>query len=243
MDGIRLNALVIGARAAGEADKILTLFSVSGKLSAKIRGVRKAAAKLKFAAQPFCFGEFMLSRRGSSHVVTGCTPIELFSGLLTDPDRYYAGSAVIELLGAAEGGGENAPVLLVAALRALESLSMTDAQPQTVLCAFLLRALSALGYGISIEPCARCGGMLPAKVYFSPEEGGFCCGLCPGGSEVPRAVYDALRLAGAAPHDRLDRLKLSTAGLSGALKLVCGRAAQLLGTPLKSAEQLLKELP
>ncbi len=42
--------MVIGARAAGEADKILTLFSVSGKLSAKIRGVRKAAAMARAEA-------------------------------------------------------------------------------------------------------------------------------------------------------------------------------------------------
>ena len=42
----------------GENDKILTLLSAEeGRITAGIKGVKKAGAKLKFAAQPFCFAE------------------------------------------------------------------------------------------------------------------------------------------------------------------------------------------
>ena len=49
----------------GENDKILTLLSAErGKISAGIKGVKKAGAKLKFAAQPFCLAEYVLTGRG-----------------------------------------------------------------------------------------------------------------------------------------------------------------------------------
>ncbi len=44
-----------------ENDKILTLLTAEmGKITAGIKGVKKAGAKLKFAAQPFCFAEYIL---------------------------------------------------------------------------------------------------------------------------------------------------------------------------------------
>ena len=50
---IKVNALMIRATDYGENDKILTLLTAErGKISAGIKGVKKAGAKLKFAALP-----------------------------------------------------------------------------------------------------------------------------------------------------------------------------------------------
>ena len=52
----KVDALVLRTADFGETDKMLTLFTLqSGKLSAAAKGVRKAGAKLRFAAQPSCF--------------------------------------------------------------------------------------------------------------------------------------------------------------------------------------------
>lgn len=51
----KINALMIRSVDYADNDKILSLFSLEqGVISAKIRGVKKAGAKLKFAAEPFC---------------------------------------------------------------------------------------------------------------------------------------------------------------------------------------------
>ena len=56
----KADALVLRAADWGEYDKIVTLFTAErGKLSAALKGVKRAGAKLKFAAQPFCFAEFV----------------------------------------------------------------------------------------------------------------------------------------------------------------------------------------
>ena len=71
---IKLNALMLRAADYGENDKILTLLTAEyGKITAGIKGVKKPAAKLKFAAQPFCFAEYVLARRGEKFTVINCS--------------------------------------------------------------------------------------------------------------------------------------------------------------------------
>ena len=61
----KINALMIRSVDYADNDKILSLFSLEqGVISAKIRGVKKAGAKLKFAAEPFCFAEYILAGGG-----------------------------------------------------------------------------------------------------------------------------------------------------------------------------------
>ena len=52
----KLNALMLRGVDYKDNDKMLTLYSLErGLVSAGIKGVKKAGAKLKFASQPFCF--------------------------------------------------------------------------------------------------------------------------------------------------------------------------------------------
>ena len=65
----KIKALVLRAADFKENDKLLLLYCGEyGKITASIRGVKKPGAKLKFAAEPFCFGEFMLSDRKSTRL-------------------------------------------------------------------------------------------------------------------------------------------------------------------------------
>ena len=92
-----VNALMLRAVDYNENDKILTLLSAErGKISAGIRGVKKAAARLKFAAQPFCFAEYVLAVRGGKYTVINASENESFYDLRTDVNKFYAASAVSE---------------------------------------------------------------------------------------------------------------------------------------------------
>ena len=51
----KLCGIVLSGVNFGENDKILSIFTPDkGVVSAKIKGVKKAGAKMKFAAEPFC---------------------------------------------------------------------------------------------------------------------------------------------------------------------------------------------
>ena len=52
----KTDALVLRTVDYGENDKMVTLFAADrGKIGVCMKGVKKANAKLKFAAQPFAF--------------------------------------------------------------------------------------------------------------------------------------------------------------------------------------------
>lgn len=94
----KTDALVIKATDYKENDKLLNLFTPSrGKLTAGIRGVRKPKAKLAFAAQPFCFAEYVLAEKGGRYTVTAAYLYDGFFALRTDIVRYYAACAVLEI--------------------------------------------------------------------------------------------------------------------------------------------------
>lgn len=95
----KIKALVLRAADFKENDKLLLLYCGEyGKITASIRGVKKPGAKLKFAAEPFCFGEFMLSVKDGRYAVTNCTEIESFFSLRGDVVTYCCAGCVVEQL-------------------------------------------------------------------------------------------------------------------------------------------------
>ena len=72
---VKVNALVIKAVDYKDNDRILTLYSLEkGKITAGIKGVKKAGAKLKFASEPFCFAEYILAEKPQD---VACSPIHV----------------------------------------------------------------------------------------------------------------------------------------------------------------------
>ena len=88
----KLSGIVLGGVSYGESDKILNIFTLEkGVVSAKIKGVKKSGAKLKFASEPFCFAEFIFSTSKDRRTVTGASLIESFYPLREDIVKYFAG--------------------------------------------------------------------------------------------------------------------------------------------------------
>lgn len=191
---IKVNAVVLRAADYNENDKILTLLTAElGKISAGIKGVKKAGAKLRFAAQPFCFAEFILTRRGDKYTVINASEQESFYDLRTDICRFYAASAAIEAANALTyEGDENAPVFyeLVKTLS-----SMCEGSESQSLIKFLTFALRQSGYGIALDNCIQCGNQLVGedKLRFDMDAGAFTCYDCGNGLGASRVTYNVLR--------------------------------------------------
>ena len=142
------DALVIRTVNYGESDRMVTLLSAGkGKFGAAMKGVRKAGAKLNFAAQPFCFAQYTIAERAGRKTVISASLHDGFYSLREDMTRYYTAICVLEacdalLLEEMPAGG-----MLVAAVGALEKLCAGE---EYVLIRFLLEALQFAGYPIDV---------------------------------------------------------------------------------------------
>lgn len=190
----KVNALVLRAVDYNENDKILTLLTAErGKISAGIKGVRKAAAKLKFAAQPFCFAEYVLSCRGDKYTVINASECESFYDLRCDINKFYAASAAIEAANALTFEGDECREIFYECVKTLSE--MCGGEESLALVRFLLFALRISGYGINAENCVLCGAKLSGadKLKFDMDSGSFTCAECGNGSGASRVTYNVIR--------------------------------------------------
>ncbi|MEG1529965.1 MAG: recombination protein O N-terminal domain-containing protein, partial [Clostridia bacterium] len=71
MPSKKVKAIVTRAVAYNESDMIVTLVSVEeGKLTATVKGCLKPNAKLRYAASPMNFGEYVLADTHGRYIVT-----------------------------------------------------------------------------------------------------------------------------------------------------------------------------
>ena len=194
MDNLKVNALMLRAVDYLENDKILTLLTAErGKITAGIKGVKKAGAKLRFAAQPFCFAEYILAERAGRYTVTQVSECESFYELRTDVNKFYAASAVCETALALTYEGETSAELFSDCVKTLSAMCQGD--ESIALIGFLLKALRSAGYGVNTGVCAECGASLEGKerLRFIMDTGCFTCWDCGGGVGASGITYNALR--------------------------------------------------
>jgi len=190
----KTDAIVIRAIDYKENDKLLTLFTPSrGKVTAGIKGVRKPKAKLNFAAQPFCFAEYVLSEKAGRYTVTSAYLYDGFFALRTDIVRYYAACAALEICNALLMEEEGSEGTFIAVVECLKALALTDSDPAECLLTFALQALRESGYPVDLDGCGICGADVGETPYFEFEFGFFTCKECAQGERASRSTYELLR--------------------------------------------------
>ena len=138
------DALVIRTANYGESDRMVTLLSAGrGKFGAAMKGVRKAGAKLNFAAQPFCFAQYTVAERSGRKTVISASLHDGFYSLREDMTTYYTAICVLEACDALLPEEMPAGAMLVAAVGTLQKLCAGE---EYALIAFLLEALKLSGY-------------------------------------------------------------------------------------------------
>lgn len=174
MEPIKTKAIVTRAVPYGESDMIVTLISVDrGKISASARGCLKPKAKLRYAAQPFNFGEYVLNGKNGKFIVTECSQIEGFSAITADIERYYAGFSVLDAL---EKLTREADARIFAlALKSLGELAYgAERSADAIVTDFLKGALELNGSALDFGHCNACRCVLDDRAYFSEKEGIVC---------------------------------------------------------------------
>lgn len=234
------DAVVLKAVDYGENDKILTLLTPAlGKISAGIKGVRKPAAKLKFAAQPFCFGEYSLAERGGRYTVVNCSEYESFFELSSDIKKYFAACSAAEAACALGYEGDDCTAVLGELIKAFTALSCASGDESRILIKFLVFALRVSGYGIAADDCAVCGARLTGaeKLRFEYDTGAFTCYGCGSGAGVSRVTYNVLRKLDGKSYDEDF---ITADGEKRALKLIREYAVYKLGSEFPCLTEYIK---
>ena len=233
----KINAIMLRGVDYKDNDKMLTLYSIErGLVSASVRGVKKAGAKLNFCAQPFCFAEYLLSVNQTRATVIGATEIESFYNLRVNLTSFYCATVICEYLikGATEEGNEE---LFMLAVNGLKKLNFSTENGLEVLANFLLQALNQEGYAISGANCFKCGepAHLGEYAYFDFERGQLLCCDCfsPTSTRILSVTAEALQNLFSGQSSECSSLKYL-------LKFLAYYVNKKLGFTLNSIDELLE---
>ncbi|MCL2433003.1 MAG: DNA repair protein RecO [Clostridia bacterium] len=182
---ISTQAIVLRAADYGEADRMLTLLSPEhGKISAKVRGCRKAGAKLAAAAQVFQSGEYFFAQKSGRLTLAQCLPGEGYYGLRQSLPGLTTAAYFCNLCEEAALPGQSDPELYNLLREGLAALCQPEAPPNSVRGRFLMRFLVHQGYAPRLDFCASCHS--PAEITlprytgyaWDPQAGGLICYDC-----------------------------------------------------------------
>lgn len=208
----KTDALVLRTTDYGEYDKMVTLLTAErGKIGACLKGVRRANAKLKFAAQPFCFAEFVLAARAARYTVISASLHDGFYPLRERITAYYAAAATTECCDALLPVGLVNPEMLLLAVRALGD--MCGEAPAAALVRFLVGAAALAGYPVRADE-ADCTMARGGRLGFLVERG---CFVGQGEEHALPASESTCRALAAAARGELSR---DPDGIRRALRLL-----------------------
>ena len=191
----KLIGIVLNKTEYKENDLIINLFTLEkGMITASLKGVKKAGAKLKFASEPFCFAEFLFSEKNGRRTITGASLNDSFYPLREDISKFFAGASILEFIRKFVKESVLAEDLFFLVVDKLKELAYGDKGAREVLSAFLADALKFSGYAINTDGCFCCGKDITGRVYFDPSSGGFLCEKCFNGTgrEINHITYTAL---------------------------------------------------
>src|SRR5690606_3236127 len=200
MSGYRVDAVIIKSQPLGEADRLVTSYTRQrGRHRAVARGARRSRSRLGACLQPFVHAQLYCWKGRSLDGISQCAVQDGFAAVRESLSGAAAAAYMCELVDGLTQEADPDPHVFDLFLMGLHTLNETvaheggevpvawpqDGPLERLLLAFQWKLLTLKGFGPSFDRCAACGrrpqgGALPAKVHFSPGEGGLLCRPCRG---------------------------------------------------------------
>ena len=240
----RTEAIVLGTRNWGEADKVALLFTRErGPVTAAAFGCRRPRSRMAAAVQMFSCIDAELSEGQRMDTLRQCSLISRYRRMEEDLAAMAYGSFVAELaweLMPEQVPDESVYALLLEAFSALEQRN-----PRVAALAAAYQILSHSGMQPSYENCVRCGREIAGDAFFHLNEGGAVCRDCSASSRGDGIPYgEGLRgfLLALMSFDWREgtRLGVRREELLQAESILLGTIRRILGRPLKSVRFLAK---
>lgn len=239
---VTAKAVVLRAIDYKENDKLVLLYSPEyGKISVHARGVRKSTAKLKFACDQFCFGQYELAQTGDRFTLKTCEQLESFFALREDIVVFYAACAAAECIMENTAEGQSDSGVFVAFLRTLQQLCC-GVEPLLAALKFLLDFLKLGGVLPNFSRCEICGEKV-SRPYWDFALGGVTCDKCRADTAtsvfVDAGVASVCALLVDMPYEKLSNITVPTSVLKDALNIF-QKYFSFGSHPLKSLTELLR---
>jgi DNA repair protein RecO (recombination protein O) len=216
-------ALLLKRVEYGDADLVLTLFTEKlGRVSALARSARRSQRRFGGALEPLHTLEVRLEDRPRNELslLREAHIAKARPGLTQSLEGMRAAGRALAWIRSAAPAHTPEPALWRAVEALLDELGAKDSiEPSRALAATGLSVLVALGWGLDLERCVRCGKPCPpdASSLVDPARGGLVCRSC-GGARKRLDSKTRERLGRAAASGDPRELELADAEL--ALELV-----------------------
>ena len=237
----KTEAIIIGTTNLGEADKVVTFFSLDrGKLRGVARNARKSFRRFGAGLELFTHCRLHLYEREHQELIRieSADIISQHFEIADDLSRLAAGAVILELVREVAPEAErNSQAFLV--LAHILHLLNSGADPLFLLRVFEIRFLSLLGFQPRLDKCLSCGCAADRQMVFVGMKGGVLCPDClvSSGEERVRLspgsigfYYHALRM----DLDKLTRLKPSADILRELDEAFSSHTLHILGKRLRS---------
>jgi len=237
----KTEAIIIGSMNLGEADKLVTFFSLDrGRLRGVAKNARKSFRRFGAGLELFTHARLHLYEKEHQELIRieSADIISQHFEMTGSLSLMAAGSVILELVREIAPEGERNPQAFLLLAHVLHLLNKGE-DPLFLLKIFEIRFLSLLGFQPKLDKCLSCGcGAGRPMVFFGLKGGVFCpdCLISSGEEQIrlsPGAVgfyYHALRM----DLDKVTRLKPSADIMRELDQAFTSHTLHILGKRLKS---------
>lgn len=205
---LKTKGLVLRVSPYNDSDAMLTILTGEhGRLSAKVRGLRRKNSPLSAPCQLLAYAEFTLFEYKGVYTVNEAQTIELFTELRKDLQKLSLGTYFAQVGEVISQEDYPTPQFLSLVLNCLYALSKMDIPENKLKAVFELRSACLAGYTPDISGCHICGN--PYADYIDISAGQLQCRQCGcfghDGIRLPltTGVLDAMRYISFCPPDKL----------------------------------------
>ncbi len=227
-------AVVLGAKNWGDADKMMTFFTKErGLVKAAAFGCRRPRSPLAGSMQMFSYLDLQLSEGRRVDTVRQCLLRHHYKKLSEDLTAMAYGSFVAEFLREFLPEGQPEPGMFELLLQILTAFETRN--PRVTALAAVYQLMEFTGLQLHYEHCVHCGKKIEGRAFFAISEGGVLCENC---RTVSAKLFpEELRhfIIGLRDFDwQRGTLRISSVLLMKAETILLQYLQELLGRPLKS---------
>ena len=175
----RTEAIVLRGLDFGEADRILTIFTLNrGKLRVIAKGVRKTRSRMSGHLDLFTRSALQMAHGRQMDIVTQAETIDAYADLRTDLWRSNWAHYVADLVESFTAEEQVNPAIYALAVRTLSRVAELPL-PDLAVRAFELELLTLAGYRPQLHHCIHCQSEVQQEENrFSARMGGVLCFRC-----------------------------------------------------------------
>ena len=165
-------------RTVGGRRMILLFSRKFGKISVGTRINEGGKNKSALAVRPFTNGRYELFKGRENCSLNHAQVLRSFYSLGEDLDKYMAASYVLELTEKILPDELPQPRLYNLLLEFMEELELREKKHETLVMAYIVKALDIMGNMPQMKGCCCCGEAEETLKQFSVPEGGMICRKC-----------------------------------------------------------------